>query len=283
MGDPKYVASLIKTSLENEANGFMFSVSETTLTILKELAEAGSIERLQLFGIVPYAFDYVRLATQLGGIPGLARKFGREMLTSKNLRAIGFGVRGVLAADPTALVKSYLSYEISRIRTSAGRKAQIESILLHQLVTDMALALDLDWLFRSYVDFLVSHKITPGFNTGNFVFLINKLNEWGIDLNKVTIAAPFNKVGFQMNPSAAECERALDLLPEPTVIAISVLAAGYLNPKEAAEYIKTLPKIKGVAIGVSKENHAKVTFKLFWESLNHVKIPTHPLSYDRAP
>jgi hypothetical protein len=264
-GDPKYAASLIMTSLENGADGFMFSVSETTLSILKELRERGSIERLSLYAIVPYAFEYVRLTTQLGGIPGLAEKFGREILTSKNVKAIGFGLKGILTADPATIMKTYLAYEISRVKSSASKKAHLHSVLLHQLITDMALALNLDWLFKSYVDFFASQRITPGFNTGNFAFLINKFIEWDIDFRKVTIAAPFNKVGFQMTPSIEECEKALEKISEPVVVAISVLAAGYLCPREAAEYIATLPNIKGIAVGVSKEKQAIETFGLLRE------------------
>jgi hypothetical protein len=69
-----------------------------------------------------------------------------------------------------------------------------------------------------------------------------------------------------MNPSKEECEKALAEYPEPTVIAVSVLAAGYLKPSEAVDYIKTLPNISGVVIGVSKEKHANETFRLFKES-----------------
>lgn len=261
--DPKYAASLIRLASENGANGFMFSVSETTLSILKQLDELNSLDRLRLYAIVPYAFEYVRLATQLGGIPGLAKKFGKDMLKSHNLAAIGFGLKGILTAEPVNLLKTYLSYEISRIKSSAGSKAQLDSLMLHQLITDMALALDLEWVFKSYVDFLGKCKIMPGFNTGNFSFLVNKFVDWGINLRKVVIAAPFNKVGFQMMPSIEECEKTLRLLPEPNVIAISILAAGYLSPTEAAGYLRTLPNIKGVSIGVSKERHAKETFNVF--------------------
>ena len=105
--------------------------------------------------------------------------------------------------------------------------------------------------------------IKPGFNTRNFAYLVNKLNEWDIRARDVVIAAPFNKVGFQMDPSKAECEKALASLDEANVIAISILAAGYLKPVEAADYIQSLPNILGVAAGVSKEQHARETFKLF--------------------
>ena len=264
--DPNYAADLIKISSQNGSNGFMFSVSDTTLSILTKLNEIDALDNLRLYAIVPYAYEYVRLATQLGGIQGLAKKFGRDMLKTHNLTAMRFGIEGILTMDPASLLKTYLSYEISRI-TSTNKKAKLESLMLHQLITDMALALDLDWLFKSYVEFLEKRKITPGFNTGNFSFLVNKFFDWGINLEKLVIAAPFNKIGFQMTPSIDECEKTLKMMPEPNVIAISILAAGYINPKEAADYLQALPNIKGVSIGISKEKHARETFCVFKNTL----------------
>ena len=266
---PKYAANLVVTSLENGANGFMFSVSETTLSILREIRERGEIERLSLYAIVPYAYEYIRLANQVGGIQGLAKKFAKEIVMSRNVRAVTMGLKAVIRADPISLMKTYLTYEISRIKSSTSKQANLQSVLLHEVITDMALALHLDWLFKSYVDFMSKLGVTPGFNTGNFAYLVKKFNEWSVDLREVTIAAPFNKVGFQMNPSRGDCEKTLAEIPKPNVVAISILAAGYLSPSEAIDYIATLPNIKGVAVGVSKETHAHETFKLLKEKLNH--------------
>jgi len=202
------------------------------------------------------------------GIPGLAKKFAKEIAFSGNVRAVAMGLKGFLKTDPVSLMKTYLSYEISRIKISAGKQANPQSILLHEVITDMALALDLDWLFKSYVDFMSKLRVTPGFNTSNFAYLVKKFREWRIDLHNITIAAPFNKVGFQMNPSRKECEKALADILEPTVVAISILAAGYLSPPEAIDYIASLPNMKGVAVGVSKEKHARETFRLLKEKMS---------------
>lgn len=258
---PEYAANLVATSLENEATGFMFSVSETTLSILKTLHEKEADRRPGLYALVPYAFEYVRLATQIG-ISGLAKKFVKQITFSGNVRAIGMGLKGVMRMDPVTLLKTYLLYEISRIKSAAGKQANLESLLLHEVITDMGLALNLDWLFKSYVEFMLKLGIKPGFDTRNFAYLVNKFNEWGINFHDVIIAAPFNKVGFQMDPSKTECEKALATLDEANVIAISILAAGYLKPIEATEYIGSLPNILGVAAGVSKEQHARETFNL---------------------
>ena len=133
--------------------------------------------------------------------------------------------------------------------------------MLHEIVTDMGLALNLRWLFSLYIDFMLDLGIKPGFETRNFAFLVKKFKEWNIDFREVMIAAPFNEVGFQMTPSKVECEQALTSLPEPNVVAISILASGYLNLSEAAKYIKSLPNLKGFAVGISKEKHARETFR----------------------
>jgi hypothetical protein len=258
-------ANLVILSHENGANGFMFSVSDLTLSILRKIKESGKNVSLDLYAIVPYMYEYVRLANQLGGIPGLAKKFAKELVTSGNLKAIVYGLDAAARADLMSLTKAYLAYEISRTRSSAGKQANLRSMLLHQAITDMALALDMDWLFKSYVSFMSNQGITPGFNTGNFVYFVNKFTEWNLDLSRIVIAAPFNKAGFQMNPSRTECEKTLPNVKKSMVIAISIFAAGYLNPSEAINYIATLPSIKGVAVGVSKEKHACETFRLLKE------------------
>ncbi len=59
---------------------------------------------------------------------------------------------------------------------------------------------------------------------------------------------------------------------------MSSLASGYLKPKEAYEYLYSLPKIDSVVVGVSNKNHATETFgeirnqsKLRAERLNGTK------------
>jgi hypothetical protein len=255
------------TSLENGANGFMFSVSDTTLSILKTMRQKEANKSLVLYAIVPYMYEYVRLATQLGGVPGLTKKLGKEIIASGNVKAIWMGLKAAVRKDPLSIMKTYLTYEVSRVKASAGKQADLHSVLLHQTITDMSLALRLDWLFKSFVDFMLESGITPGFNTGNFPYLVNRLKEWNIGLDKVIIAAPFNKVGFQMSPSKRECEETLAANPHSFVIAISIFAAGYLNPSDAIDYIATLPNVKGVAVGVSKETHAHETFRLLKEKL----------------
>jgi hypothetical protein len=267
IGDAGFAAGLVTSSMENGADGFMFSVSETTLSILKTIRDMDRSENMRLYAIVPYAYEYVRLATQVGGVSGLARRMAKQVLFSMNFRAMATGVKGAVRTDPVALLKTYLFYEISRIESSAPKQANLDSVMLHEIITEMALALNLDWLLKAYVDFMLKLGIKPGFETRNFAFLVRKFREWNMDFGKVVIATPFNKVGFQMNPSREECEKALEEAAGSEVIAMSVLAAGYLKPREAMDYIQGLRGLKGVVVGVSRESQARETFKLLEGSL----------------
>jgi hypothetical protein len=254
-------ADIVTTAIKNGADGFSFTVSDVTLSILKELREQGKTEDLKLYAIVPYAFEYVRIATQTG-TPGLAKKLAKQIAFSGDFGAVFGGLGALMTMRPEAIMKTYLAYELSRIRSAAGKKVVLSCVLLHEVITDMGLALNFDWLFKSYVSYLLKKGITPGFNTRNFPYLVNKFSEWDISLEQTLIETQFNKAGFQMNPSREECEKTLSSLSSPVVLAISVLAAGYFKPPEALDYIDSLDNLKGVVVGVSTMQQASELFQL---------------------
>ncbi|HSV49721.1 MAG TPA: hypothetical protein VLH35_05345 [Candidatus Acidoferrales bacterium] len=274
LGSSDYAANLVQLSLENGANGFMFSVDEITLSIIRNLSVNFDGE-VQLYAIAPYAYEYVRKSTQTGGVSGLAASLAKEMIFSKNIKVIAENLGGLARFDLSALLKAYVAYELSRIKSAmnGSKNIHLEAFMLHEIVTDMALALDMKDLCKGYISFLKKNHVRAGFETRNFPFLVDKFSEWGFDFNELTITAAFNKVGFQMCPSQWECEVALENAKGAEVIAMSVLAAGYLKPAEAYSYVASLEGLSGLVIGVSKEYQATETFKLFSES--HYEAPIY--------
>ncbi len=260
--NPDQAAKIVKLALESGASGFMFSVSETTLGVLRALKQNKSDAPLRnhsLWAIAPYAYEYVRYAVE-AGMSGLALRFAKQLARSFDVRSMYSALSGFTRSDINKLVQSLFRYELSRVRQASGKGGKVESLMMHEVITDMALALELDDLFTSYVDFVLNKKISPGFETRNFAFLVTKLRGWKIDLSNVTIAAPFNKIGFQMSPSREDCERVLATLETPNVIAMSILASGYLKLDEALDYVSKLPNLRGVVVGVSNEAQARETF-----------------------
>ena len=203
----------------------------------------------------------------MGGIPGLAKDFVKQVIVSANIQAFWSGVVGVINKDLGKLFQSYLAYEISRIQSSSGKNARLKSVLVHEILTDMALALDMEWLFRSHISLMDKLGIKPGFDTRNFPYLVTKFREWGINLSGLLIAAPFNSLGFQMSPSKELCESVLSEIKGADIIAFSLLAAGYLDVSSAGHYAKGLPNLSGVAIGSSRPEQAGKTFSIIKEIL----------------
>ena len=270
---PEEAAGLVRECVSNGANGFMFSVSNSTLSILKVLRDEAGETELALCPIIPYAYEYVRYAVQ-AGVLGLAARLSREITLSLNARAAFSGLAGLSRRDPASLLRSYVSYEVSRIKSAINRgHSRIHSIFLHEIITDMALSLKLDGVLKAYVDVATRLKIIPGFETRNFAYLVARLAEWGIKLDNVMIAAPFNKAGFQMSPSREECERALASLRGTNLIAMSTMAGGYLSPGEGLEYVSALPNLGGIVLGVSNELQARESFGLAREWLMGVEQP----------
>ncbi len=259
-----YGAGLVATSIENGADGFFFTASGTTLAICRLLAARDFGSAVQLHAIVPYAFELARSAVRVGGLPQLGKDIVKQIVLSRDLKAAASGVLGVVRSDPAALVKAYLFYEVSRLRSAskANKNLNLASVLIHEVVTDMALGLDMEWLFKTHVEAMQDRGITPGFDTRNYPMLLEKLEGWGIDLSQLIVATPFNSIGFQMAPSREACEERLALGNGPDVIAFSVLASGHITLPEAAKYLDSLPNLAGVAVGVSKEQQARETFSL---------------------
>jgi len=259
-----YAANLVSLSIDNGADGFMFSLNENTISILKIIRGKRKDLNMRLYPTVPSAYGYVRLSSQSGTI-GLVMNVAKQVVISGDFKAMFFGVEGVIKTDPKALLKAYMNYELSRVKPVTNSRIYVHSLLLHEIVTDMALALNWDWLFQTYVKYLSKLGIKPGFETRNFCYLVKKLQEWNIDPEKIVIATPFNKIGFQMTPSREECERVLATIPKSEVIGFSILASGYLKLSEASTYIRSVLDLNGVAIGVSTENQARETFEFFKE------------------
>jgi hypothetical protein len=261
IGDPQYASNVVSKAIENGANGFMFSVSETTLDILRSIPERKNDELLKLYPIVPYAYEYVRIATHAGGVTGLAKRFASQLVLSGNISAGFNGVKGILSSDVLDILKAYLAYELSRVKSASKNRGKLQSLLLHEIITEMAISLDLSDLVFSYIKYLTDRNIQPGFETRNFPYLVNKFTQWGVDLSKICVSIPVNKIGFYMNPSKLETEKLLATF-KGEVIAMSILAAGYLKLDEAIDYIRDLPNVSGVVVGVSNERQAAETFKL---------------------
>jgi hypothetical protein len=98
----------------------------------------------------------------------------------------------------------------------------------------------------------------------NMPALLDALNSEGIE-NPI-ICSSINKIGFRMSGGKEIYEK---YLREKTFrpIAMQVLAAGALKPKEAIEYLSNFPKIESVLFGASSKAHIRETKELIEQYL----------------
>jgi hypothetical protein len=135
----------------------------------------------------------------------------------------------------------------------------VKVLLLHDIFTDLLIAFKAHDVVLRFLRSAEQLKVMPGLVTRNFALTVETLKEWDIDTARLVICAPFNKVGFQMNPSKEACEKALHSI-EGNIIAMSVLAGGYFAPTEALGYLEKLPNIGSIVAGASTIKQAQDTF-----------------------
>lgn len=255
------IVEVIERAVLCGATGFTFSTHPNNFQILKALRQAETIRHdFELCPVLPYAEGYVRITNEKGMI-GLVRDVLSKLPSSGKAKALVKGGISAMRLDPLSMLGAYVDMELASYLNVKPENANLGVVLLHEVVTDLAISFRAKHLFESFIGHMRDHyDAEPGFVTRNFASFVKFFKDEGLSLKDVTIMTPFNRIGFQMNPSRESCENHLVHLSEGSVIATSILAGGYLGPDEAIEYLRTLPNLSGVAVGVSSKEHAEQTY-----------------------
>jgi len=251
------IVEVIRTAISCGANGFTFTVHPTNIEVLKELISSQSLNSsFTLYPTLPYAAGYLRTMNEKGIVGTLGELFDQVSILDNTRLLFGGGVQS-LTGDPIGVMKSYVNHELSRI----PKGANIRSVLLHDVVTDLAVSYRSVDVIQSYIENIQSKwHAAPGFVTRNFSRFVEFFNQMGWRLSDVVVMSPFNRIGFQMNPSKELCEASLSKLENGRVIAMSIMAGGYLTLEDALDYIQGLRNLYGITLGVSTQKHAAEAF-----------------------
>jgi hypothetical protein len=209
----------------------------------------------KIFPGMPYAHKYANAVTELG-IVGTIKQYVPGNIFSTFAK----GGMAYLSKDFIKLMEIFIDAEMKIFKG-----IQTPVIFIQNVVVDMILGMKAYDVFVAYDQYIKKkYDAEPGYITMNMPALLDALNSVGID-NPI-ICSSINKIGFRMSGVRDIYEKYL-AEKEFRPIAMQVLAAGALRPKEAIEYLGKFPRIESVLFGASSKAHIKETKELIEQYL----------------
>jgi predicted aldo/keto reductase-like oxidoreductase len=220
---------------------------------------------LRLYPVLPYAHKYANLVNEKGIVGTIM-----DVVVSNNTASqiAGMMARGgavVLTQNPTEIMKLLIDAEMKMFRG-----LNVKVVFLQNIVTDLLLGLGWKEVFRDFVTYIENkYQVRAGFMTLNMPRLVDFLLKCGIE--DPVVCSAINKLGFQMNPDVASYEETLRNR-HFQALAMSIMAAGAVPPKEAIEYVASFKTIKSILFGASTKTHVtqtKVLIDELFQSIDH--------------
>lgn len=238
--------------------GFMLNSNDRAMEITDYFKKNSSkYPDLNWYPSIPYPHKYANLISEKGIIPTI-----NDILFKDNS---AFGVLGMMAKGGAALVNKdaiRLMQMLIDIEMRMFKGLNLKVIFLQNIITDLILGFDIKEIFVEYCEYISKkYKVLPGLITQNMPMLKSKLELWGI--KNVVICGSFNKIGYLMSPNIESYVSAIQSNnpDDYQIMAMSTLASGAINPKEAYEFIRK-HNLQSVVFGASSQGHIQDTIKL---------------------
>jgi len=255
-GSVEKIIEIMKFAKRQGAGGVMLSSHEKTRDIIRAMLKDDELANdFNIYPNIPYLMKYVQKSTQ-GGMIGLLKfVLGRSGFRWDNIKRLSWGGLGLIRKDFRMVMTCALDFEMSMYHG-----AKVKAIFLHNGIVDLILGLGLYEIFIEFRDYIQNHYgAIAGFGTLNLTKLVQALGQIG--LRNPLIMAPFNAMGFHMNPSQKVCEE-VAMSNGITLLAMNVLASGALDPQTAFKYVSQFKKIQHVVIGTSSHAHIAESYGL---------------------
>lgn len=220
-------------------------------------ANPARYQDFKIFPCMPYAHKYANAVTELG-IAGTIKQY----VPGNIFGTFAKGGLAVLNKDFSKLMEILIDAEMKMFKG-----IQTPVVFIQNVLVDMILGLKMYDVFREFDDYIrKKYDAEPGYITMNMPALLDALESVGI--RNPIICASINKIGFRMSGGLEIYEKYLNER-EFRPIAMQVLAAGALRPKEAIEYLGRFPRIESVLFGASSRNHIEETKNLIEQYTTH--------------
>jgi len=250
------IIRVLDQAIDLGINTFMCTTHDRIANICDHMrANPEKYRDFKIFPCMPYAHKYANAVTDLGIMGAVKQYIPGNLFTTFTKGGVAF-----LQKDFIGLMEIFIDAEMKMFK---GINTPV--IFIQNVLVDMILGLKMLEVFREYDSYIrKKYNAEPGYITMNMPLLLDSLNSIGIE-NPI-ICSSINKIGFRMSGGREIYEKYLTekaLRP----IAMQVLAAGALRPREAIEYLGQFPKIESVLFGASTKSHIQETKEIIEEYL----------------
>jgi hypothetical protein len=253
--DDSAIIKVLDQAIELGMNTFMCTTHDRIANICDYIRKNPSkYANYKIYPCMPYAHKYANAVTELG-IMGTIKQY----VPGNIFGTFAKGGMAYLNKDFIKLMEIFIDAEMKMFN---GIETPV--IFIQNVLVDLILGLKMYQIFAEYDSYIrKKYKAEPGYITMNLPALYDALESVGI--KNPIICSSINKIGFRMAGKMEIYEKYLHE-KEFRPIAMQVLAAGALQPKEAIAYLSQFPKIESILFGASSKSHIQETQELIMNS-----------------
>lgn len=242
--DDSGIIKVLDDAIDAGINTFMCTTHDRIANICDIIrSNPQKYKEFKIFPCMPYAHKYANAVTELG-IAGTLKQY----VPGNFFGSIFKGGVAYLSKDYEAIMELMIDAEMKMFK---GINTPV--IFLQNVITDLLLGLRAYDMLAAFHDYIKSkYNAEAGFITMNMPKLLEVLEQAGI--SNPIICASINKVGFRMSGGKTMYEQTLKT-KQFRVVAMQVLAGGAIPPKEAIEYVCSLPNIESILFGASSKGN----------------------------
>lgn len=206
---------------------------------------------MTFFPCMPYAHKYANAVTEDGFLGAIRKFLPEEGLLDSIARGTSSFARKDIEGVTTLLIDA-------EMKMFEGLSTPV--IWLQNVVVDLLSGLGFTDAFRIFADHVRKrYNAEPGFITMNLPRLLDDLDKAGIE-NPI-VCSNINKLGFRMSGGVDAYRDAMEKRPFRAV-AMSVYASGAIPPREAIEWVTSLPNLESIVFGASSRTNIASTVSL---------------------
>lgn len=246
--DDSSIIRVLDQAIELGIKTFMCTTHDRIANICEHIRNNPlQYEGFSIYPCMPYAHKYANAVTELGIVGAIKQYVPGNVFTTFAKSGIAY-----LSNDFIRLMKIFIDAEMKMFK---GIPTPV--IFIQNVLVDMILGLKMYEIFNEYDNYIrEKYNAEPGYITMNLPMLYEALTRIGI--KNPIICSSINKIGFRMS-GGKEINETYLREKEFRPIAMQVLAAGALQPKEAMEYLGQFPRIESVLFGASSKSHISET------------------------